>query len=382
MSVTAKVTIACGSTGPLGEMVHAQRLAEHLREPGIEVSIRAAAGSDATLPRPGSVPVDVATVSATADARARASELAQALEGSDAPDVVVAEDVVSGLAAIELRERRPGVRVIRTIHHLDATHELDSQEDQRLSVEGADACVCVSGYWAGRVREELGVQATVIANGVEHAAFAAPALDRRTARSRLGWGERPVVLSVGGVDARKGSLTLLEAFARARGRIGDEALLAIVGGPPPPERYLARFLDEAERLGVVASRGRADGASLVLMETLPQGAMPGLYRAADAFALPSTREGFGLAALEAAASGLPIVLSDLAVFRERFHHDADCLMVPVGDPGALSDALVRVVHDRELAGRLGAAAQAMAAHFTWSAAAAGYARLIEGLAGG
>ncbi|MGI9539200.1 MAG: glycosyltransferase [Miltoncostaeaceae bacterium] len=376
-----KVSIACGSIGPLGEMVHAQRLAEHIPRPGFEVSLVALAGGDADLPRPGTAPVQIVPVSADSTQHERAEALAAAIERTE-PSVVIAEDVVSGLAALRLRSRHPDAALVRTIHHLDAEHELESQEAQRLSLESADACVCVSGYWSARVREELGVEAVVVPNGVDHARFAAPGLDRDAARARLGWDDRPVVLSVGGVGARKGSLALIEAFGRARVRIGDDALLAIVGGPSPKPRYLERFLDEADRLGIGVARGRAEpGRALALLETQASDAMPELYRAADAFALPSTREGFGLAALEAAAGGLPVVLSDLAVFRERFEHDRDCLMVPVGDSGPLADALVRVMRDPALAERLGRSAQVTASGLTWEAAAEAYAKLIGELPG-
>lgn len=382
MGSAHKVSIACGSIGPLGEMVHAQRLAEHMGRLDVDVSLVALSRGDGDLPRPGTAPVDIVPVSADSSEHERAEALSAAIERAS-PSVVIAEDVVSGLAAVRCRARRPEVAIVRTVHHLDAEHEMDSQEAQRLSVESADACVCVSGYWAARLREELGVEASIVPNGVDGARFGAPKLDRGAARARLGWGDRPVVLSVGGVGARKGSLALIEAFGRARVRIGEDALLAIVGGSPPPRSYLDRFLDEAERLGIRVARGRAEpGSALVLLETQASDAMPALYRAADAFALPSTREGFGLAAIEAAAGGLPVVLSDLAVFRERFEHDRDCLMVPVGDSGPLAEALVRVMNDSALAERLGLAAQATAAGLTWDAAAEAYVKLIDGLGGG
>ena len=63
-----------------------------------------------------------------------------------------------------------------------------------------------------------------------------------------------------------------------------------------------------------------------------------LYRAADLFALPSTKEGFGLAVLEALAAGVPAVVSDLDVFRTYLADGDSALMAPVGDHAALADA--------------------------------------------
>ena len=83
---------------------------------------------------------------------------------------------------------------------------------------------------------------------------------------------------------------------------------------------------------------------------------------------PVYLEGFGLVALEAAAHGTPAVVSDLACFAETLGDAA--LRVPVGDVGALADALLRIGGDDALRARLGAAARERAALYTWERAAA------------
>ena len=97
--------------------------------------------------------------------------------------------------------------------------------------------------------------------------------------------------------------------------------------------------------------------------------MPTLYRAADAFAFPSEREGFGLVVLEAQAAGLPVVASDLPVLREFLAPGDDCLMVPAGDPAALAGALVAAAAAGPVRERLVAAGRETAQRFTWEAAA-------------
>ena len=77
--------------------------------------------------------------------------------------------------------------------------------------------------------------------------------------------------------------------------------------------------------------------------------LEGLYRAADVFAFPRSKEGFGLAALEALAAGLPVVVSDLDVLRGFLGDGASALLAPPGDPAALAAALVRVARDPALA---------------------------------
>jgi glycosyltransferase involved in cell wall biosynthesis len=97
-----------------------------------------------------------------------------------------------------------------------------------------------------------------------------------------------------------------------------------------------------------------------------------LYRAADVFALPSTKEGFGLAVLEALAAGLPVVVSDLDVFRTYLADGESALMAPVGDHAALADAIMRAAADPELAARLRDGGRAVAARHDWDAAAAAH----------
>jgi len=108
----------------------------------------------------------------------------------------------------------------------------------------------------------------------------------------------------------------------------------------------------------------------VLLGTVPDAELPSWYAAADLLAFPSTKEGWGLAVLEAMSAGLPVVASDLPVFREYLRPGRDALMVPVNDAAALAAALATVLDDRPLAGRLRAAGRAVCARFTWAGSAA------------
>jgi glycosyltransferase involved in cell wall biosynthesis len=82
-----------------------------------------------------------------------------------------------------------------------------------------------------------------------------------------------------------------------------------------------------------------------------------VYSAFDVFALPSHREGFSRSAMEAAACGRAMVLTDIRGCREIGEHDRHLLLVPPQDPAALTNALRRLVADADLRDRLGAAAQ-------------------------
>ncbi len=106
---------------------------------------------------------------------------------------------------------------------------------------------------------------------------------------------------------------------------------------------------------------------------------PGGTRPADVLAFPSTKEGWGLAVLEAMSAGLPVVVSDLPVFTEYLRPGTDAVMVPVGDPVALSRALVAVLNDPGLAASLRVAGQAVSGHFTWARSAREHQAVYDGV---
>jgi glycosyltransferase involved in cell wall biosynthesis len=195
------------------------------------------------------------------------------------------------------------------------------------------------------------------------------------------------VLAIGGIEPRKGSRTLLEAFARRCAELGPGALLAIAGGETLFDYadYRAAWEDDAARLGLRVARGLDvdPEADVQVLGPLPDDLMPPLMRAADVFAFPSEREGFGLVVLEAQAAGLPVVVSDLPVLREFLQDGRDCLMVPVGDAEALGRALVQGAIGTP-GSRLAEEGRATAARFTWDAAAAAheavYGRVTVGVA--
>jgi len=109
---------------------------------------------------------------------------------------------------------------------------------------------------------------------------------------------------------------------------------------------------------------------VVLLGTVPDAELPGWYAAADVLAFPSTKEGWGLAVLEAMSAGLPVVASDLPVFREFLTPGRDALLVPVDNAPALAAALAKVLDDPQLADRLRSAARATCERFTWARSAA------------
>ena len=287
-------------------------------------------------------------------------------------------------ALLALRAEGVVPAVVRTIHHVDDFRDPVLVECQRASIEDVDHRVCVSAHWAEAIARDHGVSARVIPNGVGGERFAACPLDRAAAGAELGWGARPTVLAVGGIEPRKGSRALLEAFATARDTLGADALLAVAGGETLFDYadYREGWERDAGRLGLRVHRGARPpaGADVAVLGPIADPGMPALFRAADVLAFPSEREGFGLVVLEAQAAGLPAVVSDLPVLREILRDGRDCRMVPVDDPAALAAALAEVMGDGALRERLVAGGRTTAARFTWEAAAAAHERVYEEIA--
>ncbi len=158
----------------------------------------------------------------------------------------------------------------------------------------------------------------------------------------------PLILAVGALHARKGFDLLLTAYARLRAETGAQLRIAGEG----PER------DALERL---AREHQLDPDALLLGA---RDDVPDLLAAADVFAMPSRREGLGIAALEAMGHGCALVASGVGGLGEAVVDGVTGLLVPPDDAGALADALERLLADADLRARLGSAGPArIDAHF-------------------
>lgn len=186
-------------------------------------------------------------------------------------------------------------------------------------------------------------------------------------------------LYVGGFDRRKDVGGLLVAWRRVWDATGVP--LAIAGRlPAPSARHAPLGPTRTPDPRAQAVAAGLPEAAVRFLGHIPDGDLPALYRGAAVFAFPSREEGFGLPPLEAMASGTPVVVADAASLPEVVG-DAG-LRVPVGDPGALAEALIAVLDvDGSLAMRLRAAGLERAAGFTWDATARGTAGVYRAVAG-
>ncbi len=305
-----RVALLTYSTKPRGGVVHTLALAEAMAAQGADVTVFAI-GEAFFRPVDPRVTIRLAPPPQTDDVEAKVLGSIAALEKLVDPaafDVVHAQDCISANAV-------PGA--LRTVHHLDEFISPVLAACHERAIVEPPGHVCVSAAVAGELRAGWGIEATVIPNGVDAARFATAAPGERIGD--------PMVLTVGGIEPRKGSLGLLEAFA-ALGRPG--ARLVIAGGETlfDYRNYRERFFASAAALNVEP----------VVLGPVDDAELPGLVAACDVFVLPSTKEGFGMAAMEALAARRPVVLSDLPVFREVFgdavRYGLDAIPAALRDP--------------------------------------------------
>ena len=231
----------------------------------------------------------------------------------------------------------------------------DRQEKLAAVLAGAERVLANSGRlaedarrWARGAAPEVGIAY----NGIDLDRFAPPAKesDRLEAREkfRVPPGVR-ALLCVAWPSAAKGWLDLFDALSAIRHQMDRWQLL--VATPPCPDPL---DLDaEAKRRGIDHLINPAG--------YVPPSEMPELFRAADAFVLASHNEGLSNSLLEALATGLAVVATDVGGHAEVVEDGRSGLLVPAREPQRLADALRAVLTDAELRARLARGARASAA---------------------
>jgi len=206
----------------------------------------------------------------------------------------------------------------------------------------------VSGLVARRAQWALrGAPVSVLPNGIDLQWWAKEA-------PRDGHGGGPVTLvSAMRLHRKKRGRALIRAFSRAMAGSRTPARLVIAGDGPDREA-IAR--------AVLGDQSLAAHHTVELPGWMDAAALRALYRNADAFVLASVHESFGIAALEAAASGLPVVARQSGIAEFVRHGETGLL---VGNDEALADAMRTMVDDAAARSRLRPASRELS-RFDWS----------------
>lgn len=377
-----KIGLLTHSVNPRGGVVHTLELAHALHDAGHDVTVMAPASAGQQFFRPvrcatrlipvGPTPRDmVEMVGARIDAFT--GSIGELL-ATTRFDVLHTHDPIGGNALANLQERGLIDGFVRTVHHLEVFADVQLMRWQARGFRAARQVFCVSRLWQNVLATRHGVRASAVRNGVQRGRFSP---ERRPGdewlAQRLGVRTgAPVVLALGGVEERKNTLRLLQAFVLLRAHRPD-AQLVIAGG--------ASLLDHAQYGRDFAALAQASdlpigpGAPIVLTGALPDEDIPALYRLADVVAMPSLNEGFGLVTLEALASGVPIVVSRIAPFTE-YLRDGDGHWADPLKSASIAEALRGALALRSPA-RIAASAERLGDTFSWAASATRHVQLYR-----
>lgn len=374
MTSGPRIALATYSVRPRGGAVHSVELAEALAAEGADVTLMALGDPAKGFFRPAEVPVHIVKAPATEVTTltervfSHVDALAAGLTGlADRFDIVHTQDCISARAAARVRDNGAAFSVVRTVHHIDDFTTPALIECQDAAIVEPDRVLVVSEPWRRRLRDEYGVEATVVPNGVRAERFATPeaAARRDELRARIGAGDRHLHLTVGGIEPRKGSRYLVEALAMAKRQPEQPPMLAVVGGHSFQDYrdYRDEVLGSLDRLGLSL------GEDVVMVGTVPDEELPGWFHAADSFVFPSINEGWGLVILEALAAGLPVVASDIEVFRGFLTDGTDAVLTTASDSASLAQGMTKVRADHTLAQKLRTNGRTTARLYTWPATA-------------
>lgn len=288
-------------------------------------------------------------------------------------DLIHSHHWFSGMAALPIaRERR--IPHVQSFHSIAADERTPLSEGERPESAGrlageawlaqhSDVVVAISEAEAETVVTRLGGspdRIAVVPPGVDGALFHPSA----------------------GADGDTGSPATDAGYAIVAGRLQplkgfDLAIEAVAAVPEGlrPELVVAgdvsadydEYIAELERLAA------ADGIEREVRFVGPQSraGLAGLLRGARIVLVPSHSETYGLVALEAAASGVPVIAAASGGLREAVVDGVTGIVLDSRDPAVWAEAVTRVLSDRPFADRLGAAARTRAEALDWERSAAG-----------
>lgn len=206
------------------------------------------------------------------------------------------------------------------------------------------AAVVVPSQYLRQVFAMYGIDAEVVPNVVDLDCFRPPALVRR---------RNAHLVVTRNLEPIYDNATAIRALAMVRMRLPSARLT--IAGSGPEKRALEAL---AATLGVAAA--------VTFTGRLEREAVAALYRDADVALNPSTVDNMPNSLLEALASGVPIVSTDVGGVPHIVQDGTTALLVPPRDPEAMARAALRLLENPELSERLAAAGLQQARRYTWS----------------
>jgi len=295
-------------------------------------------------------------------------------------DIVHAQHWYSGLAALPVaRELR--IPILQSYHSIAADESTPLTAGERAEAPGrlagerrlaheADRVITVSEAEARTVSERLGAapeRIRVVPPGVDTRLFhPAPGPDRTEPGAPSAAGPWSSERGVGEVLVA-GRLDPLKAFDLAVAAVAAippdrRPTLRIIGDPPPSGDTYARSLHAA--VDAAGMRG-----TTIFEGALGRRDLAARFRGATLVLVPSHSETFGLVALEAAASGVPVIARAVGGLLEAARDGVTGRLIESDDPEIWAAEIVRLLEDRALAQTLGLAARDHAERHSWAVSA-------------
>ncbi len=253
-----------------------------------------------------------------------------------------------------LLSKATGIPYISTVQRLENDTWLKGRVYRKSAY-----CIAVSQA-VKRYFEKIGVKnVSVIPNGIDLAKF--QGVDRQKSREQLGLKDEFVVITVARLEKVKGIEFLLRAV---------EIFPPPNGGVPPKAGNFQLLI-----IGDGSQRGRLEGLAkkfglkdkVRFLGQVQNEMVPRYLASADCFVLPSLKEGFGIAILEAMAAGLPVVASRVGGILDIIKEGYNGLLAEPGNPEALAKAIEKIYSDRFLAESLAQNAKATITQYSWPA---------------
>ena len=286
---------------------------------------------------------------------------------------------ISGAVAHRLKHALdlPLVATFHTLARVKADAGVGDDPAQRaLTEQGIIACADLMLASTADERVQLASlydaepdRIEIVPPGVDHSVFEPG--DAAGARRRLGLAGRRVLLFVGRIQPLKG----VDLAVRTLAALDDPAVtLLVVGGPSGPDGAT-----ELERVRALAwDLGVSEHVRFVPPQ--PHAALADYYRAADVCLVPSRSESFGLVALEAAATGTPVVAASVGGLRSLVDHLETGFLVEGRAATDFAAPVALLLGDNALAEEMGMTAAARSRRYSWSITAARLRRLYGDLA--
>lgn len=293
-------------------------------------------------------------------------------------DAVYSHYWLSGLVAERLREAwgTPIVQMFHTLGRMKnevAQRDEDRELDLRIAgethvMEIADRLVAANPTDRQHMLDLYGAdphKIEIVPCGVDLSLFRP--IPQEEAREELGIpDDKKLIVFVGRIEPLKGVDTLLRAvalIANQHPEWRERLMLAIVGGSAE---------DDAEAISAEMQRLRDLRTELGIRDVVTfwgaqgQETLPYFYTAADTVVMPSHYESFGMVALEATASGTPVIASEVGGLTYTIHDGENGFLIPPRQPEQLAEKILVLLENPKLREEMGRNGADQAIRFGWS----------------